>query len=662
TPAGGVYSGDGVDPATGVFTIATAGVGPHVIRYTFTDANGCDDFKEITITVNNIPTVTLPPVGPFCIDAVPGTVQLAGTPAGGVYSGDGVDPTTGVFTIATAGVGPHVIRYCFTDANGCDDCKEITITVNDIPTVTLPPAGPFCIDAVPATYQLLGTPTGGVYSGDGVNPVTGVFTPATAGVGPHTIRYTFTAATGCDDFKEITITVNDIPTVTLPPAGPFCIDRVPGAVQLAGTPAGGVYSGDGVDPVTGVFTIATAGAGPHVIRYTFTAANGCDDFKEITITVNPLPDVTLAPAGPLCNNVAPVQLNGQPTGGTYSGPGVSSTGLFSPATTGNGNFPITYTYTDPNGCTNSASIEIEVRTCELACWLTAGGARIRADGGRGQPVHSWGGNVYPGCSPTAGDGGNWNHIAHALNLHFQGRFIEVVRCGNVPGIPPGSSSPATPVNFIEFRGTGRVVGTGPNHSSFPLVYFFARCEDRAEPGSGGQPDPNAKDRYFLHVYLNPANPIGSTVLLVDANNDANAVDPVMISDGNMQIHVSSCDGIILPRLGSATGINSALPTMPELELAPEMPLGVPIPNPFRDRTAIHYLVEGRGAQVDVSIYDVTGRRVKMLVGSQLEPGRYETSWDGRDDQGQRVAHGLYFVRMVVGGQVQKSGRVLYLKQ
>jgi hypothetical protein len=140
----------------------------------------------------------------------------------------------------------------------------------------------------------------------------------------------------------------------------------------------------------------------------------------------------------------------------------------------------------------------------------------------------------------------------------------------------------------------------------------------------------------------------------------------MISDGNMQIHVTSCDEVILPLVspGSDTGITSATPTLPEpeLELAPEMPLGVPIPNPFRDRTAIHYLVEGRGAQVDVSIYDVTGRRVKMLVRSQLEPGRYETSWDGRDEQGQRVAHGLYFVRMVVAGQVQKSGRVLYLKQ
>ncbi|HKQ59172.1 MAG TPA: hypothetical protein VJY35_15025, partial [Candidatus Eisenbacteria bacterium] len=178
------------------------------------------------------PIVTLPPVGPFCIDAVPGTVQLQGTPVGGVYSGDGVDPVTGVFTIATAGVGPHVIRYTYTDPNGCSDFKEITITVNDIPTVTLPGAGPVCIDAVPGTIQLAGTPVGGVYSGDGVDPVTGVFTIVTAGVGPHVIRYTFTDANGCDDFKEITITVNDIPAVTLPDAGPFCIDRVPGTVQL----------------------------------------------------------------------------------------------------------------------------------------------------------------------------------------------------------------------------------------------------------------------------------------------------------------------------------------------------------------------------------------------------------------------------------------------
>jgi hypothetical protein len=122
-------------------------------------------------------------------------------------------------------------------------------------------------------------------------------------------------------------------------------------------------------------------------------------------------------------------------------------------------------------------------TPEGHCWLTAGGAKFRD--AKGGPVHSWGGNVYPGCNPESGDGGNWNHVAHKQDLHFQGRSIEVIRCGNVAGIPPGSESPRAPFNFIEFRGTGRLTGLAGNQADHPLVHFFARCEDRHEPGSHG---------------------------------------------------------------------------------------------------------------------------------------------------------------------------------
>lgn len=182
---------------------------------------------------------------------------------------------------------------------------------------------------------------------------------------------------------------------------------------------------------------------------------------------------------------------------------------------------------------------------EGACWLTAGGAKFSSLTGTllGEhgPQHSWGGNVYPGCSSTAGDGGNWNHIAHALKLHFQGREIVVERCGNVAGIPPGSDSPDTPFNYIEFHGVGTLKGIKGNKVDHGTVYFWAHCEDRNEPGSHGQRDGAYKDRYFLHVFSNLADPNGSTLLLIDVDGNPATVDPVTITDGNMQIHISSCD-------------------------------------------------------------------------------------------------------------------------
>jgi hypothetical protein len=182
---------------------------------------------------------------------------------------------------------------------------------------------------------------------------------------------------------------------------------------------------------------------------------------------------------------------------------------------------------------------------QAACWLTGGGVKfeplLKLNLASHGPSTSFGGNVNPGCSPTAGEGGQWNHVAHSEKLHFQGFAIQVVRCGNVPGIEPGSESPVTPFNFIEYQGTGRLKGLKGNKIGTLDVYFFARAEDRNEPGSRGAKDGADIDRYFLHVYTDPGDPLGSTKLLFDIDGDASTVDPKTITGGNLQLHISSCD-------------------------------------------------------------------------------------------------------------------------
>ena len=189
---------------------------------------------------------------------------------------------------------------------------------------------------------------------------------------------------------------------------------------------------------------------------------------------------------------------------------------------------------------------VDSPTCRAGkCWLTGGGVKFEpvlddfvAERG---PKHSIGGNVFPSCDPDPGDGGQWNHVAHGLKLHFQGTTIHTVECGNVPGIDPGSESPVTPYNYIEFQGYGRLKGIKGNKVDYGTVYFFARAEDHNEPGSNGAKDGADIDRYFLHVFSDPANPMGTTLLLVDEDGDATTLDPVTITGGNLQLHISSCD-------------------------------------------------------------------------------------------------------------------------
>jgi hypothetical protein len=70
------------------------------------------------------------------------------------------------------------------------------------------------------------------------------------------------------------------------------------------------------------------------------------------------------------------------------------------------------------------------------------------------------------------------------------------------------------------------------------------------------------------------------------------------------------------------------------------------PNPGRSRVEIGYDVPvGYVEELVLAVFDVTGRRVKRLVGGQVPPGRHWAVWSGRDEGGAQVAAGVYFVRL-----------------
>ena len=76
-------------------------------------------------------------------------------------------------------------------------CNDVITTVN---------AQPFKLKG--------GTPLGGIYSGPGVNSITGIFNPSVAGTGIKTIKYSYTNVATCSDEKSITITIQPAPSFT----------------------------------------------------------------------------------------------------------------------------------------------------------------------------------------------------------------------------------------------------------------------------------------------------------------------------------------------------------------------------------------------------------------------------------------------------------------
>ncbi len=354
TPTGGTYSGPGV---TGdIFNPSSAGLGVHTITYTFTDANGCTNSITDEVEVVDPPTVSLNlDQSSDCIDS-PGFNLSGGIPVGGTYSGTGVSGN--YFDITITGIGNHTVTYTYTDpATGCSQSVDQNVTIFDLPIVELD----ITQDQLCETASLLdltaGAPSGGDYSGPGVTG--SQFDPSVSGIGIHTITYTFTDNNGCTNFATDQIEVIPAPLTTLNlPQNTFCVNE--SIVTLTGaTPAGGLWSGPGV---TGnQLDLSIAGQGTHTISYSFWDGAGCTSVSEETITVFDIPavDFVLSDTQSCITETVHLLDGASPTGGVFSGPGVTGNN-FNPSIAGLGTHTIEYTVTDANGCTNSATQDINV--------------------------------------------------------------------------------------------------------------------------------------------------------------------------------------------------------------------------------------------------------------------------------------------------------------
>ncbi|MDP4193131.1 MAG: CotH kinase family protein, partial [Bacteroidota bacterium] len=72
------------------------------------------------------------------------------------------------------------------------------------------------------------------------------------------------------------------------------------------------------------------------------------------------------------------------------------------------------------------------------------------------------------------------------------------------------------------------------------------------------------------------------------------------------------------------------------------------PNPFNPETTIGFSLEKAG-NVNLSIYNILGRKVKTLINEMMGEGTHKVVWKGVDDSGRRVPSGVYFYRLESNG-------------
>jgi hypothetical protein len=347
---GGTFSGPGT--SGNQFDPSLSGVGIHTVVYTITDVNGCSSSSNQVVEVGPLPSALFTGLDPeYCENDLAATLVPASS--GGIFSGNGISGN--VFDPNIAGVGVHAISYIVTDLNGCSNVSSQIVEVFSTPNATFTTLDiNYCIDA--ATVALTPNQTGGSFSGTGV--VGTDFIPSTAGVGTHTITYSITNPNGCSNSTSQTVQVDDqFPDATFTGLNTeYCENN--GVVTLTPNETGGTFTGNGISG--NVFDPSIAGIGVHTISYEITSANSCSSISTQTVEVLEVIDPSFTGLGlDYCLNDASSTLTPTITGGTFSGPGMSSN-IFDPSLAGNGTHTITYTQTNTNGCVSSSSQVVEV--------------------------------------------------------------------------------------------------------------------------------------------------------------------------------------------------------------------------------------------------------------------------------------------------------------
>ena len=253
---------------------------------------------------------------------------------------------------------------------------------------------------------------------------------------------------GCSSTDTVNISAHSIPIINFPNVVNQCTNSDTLLLKFA-TPTGGVYGGTSVtnnflDPKQGTL-------GQNIITYAFTDKNNCINIDTAFFDLFQSPSVSFSGSLKICENDTSLELSGgMPVGGTYSGSFIS-TNIFNPFTTSIGNKPFTYSYSDVNGCTDSALGQIAVLAAPnallspLGFWCINGGQRVLSEG---SPT----GGSYFGASV---DTSNFNPIAAGIGNHAI--FYTYTNADNCSDTVTNNIEIE---DFPKFKITGDTVGCG----------------------------------------------------------------------------------------------------------------------------------------------------------------------------------------------------------
>ncbi len=213
---------------------------------------------------------------------------------------------------------------------------------------------------------------------------------------------------------------------------------------------------------------------------------------------------------------------------------------------------------------------------------------------------------------------------------------------DVLGVQPGVENALGHLRYFSYEGTG----------TYPYVDFAQVVRTRREPGVA---DWRAVVDGFSLNYLSERGCEGEpcaddSACVVSGGIDLLTSELAWLADGGAPF-----DPWRYPCF--STGVEPR----PEAHLhGPATMLYASRPNPFHRSATIRFRLAA-ATQVEVGVYDVSGRLIRRLVDGALSPGDHARVWDGTDAEGRRVGGGIYWTQMQTADGYRSSKRLLVLR-
>jgi hypothetical protein len=248
-----------------------------------------------------------------------------------------------------------------------------------------------------------------------------------------------------------------------------------------------------------------------------------------------------------------------------------------------------------------------------------------------------GGRLYELLSSRSLDVNNAGGHVFKANLAGDTTDDEIIVANGAIVAQEGDS----PAAIAPFLLTGFGTGSGPVRiADDGSVLWFGDWDD---------PDTDRDTGLFLDdtlIVQEGVTTIGGVIL----DTIASGQDAFALSDNGQWVIF---EGVLVNGIEAAFLLEVDPPTeVVTTELRPAARLTAS-PNPFRGRTNVSYSLDAPG-EVELTVYDVTGRLVRTLASGAQGAGEHRTSWTGLDTAGRRLPAGVYFVRLRAAGSVAQT--------